>query len=1083
MNRLLNPDVPSEEYEASERILFRTPLLPFENFASLCQGCEGGNKSQATDEDSEGLYDSRCQVIRDSLRRVVSQPYFQEALYFASADLSLAVDDWANDPETKSAKRTERALIKYFSRMASRATPFGLFAGCSVASIGARTRLPVCSMAEVRRFTRIDFGRLRCAADAIATSPELHGAVMFSTNPSLYIAGGRLRYIRSVDQGERKLWMIAALEEDQELREILGLGQRGATIDELVNALRGRDVTAEDAREYVLELIQNQVLVSRLQPCVTGSESANQMAEDLKKSPAGEYFADIIEATLSKLKVIDRQRLGVPIREYEQAEQLLSRLPMKTEKRPPAFRTDLFKPDLGATLGTPVIEEIKRGIDLLRSLVPQGSTNSLEAFRERFLLKYGDAEVPLLVLLDEEVGVEYETSGSAVMGDPPLLRGLHFKVQEERKVRWGSREQYLLRKLHASVAAGERSISLSDSDVRALSATKRAAPPTAFVVAAAVSAASEQALDKGDFTVLVGGCDGPSGAKLLGRFCHGDRDILRLTLDHLQAEELADPSRVFAEIVHDPGGRGGNVVHRPVLRRYEIPCFGRSLAGTDREIALADLTVAVRDKRIILRSRRLGAEVIPRLTCAHFVSARKDLRVYHFLHSLQFQGEADFLQWNWQPIVAPFLPRIACGRVILSLASWILEKEDLAGLDAPTSRERFRAMRLLRRARGLPRFIRLADGDNLLTTDLENPLSVEALAHTLAGRRHARLLECFPEEDRLIASNSEGHFFHELFVPFIRRADPPQPVARRPMDTRAEDAFFLPGSEWLQVNVYCSRAACDRILRASVGPLVGRAIRLGAVSRWFFVRYGDPAFHLRLRFNGDPSALREELLPDVHRTFTQLAQGGFISRIQFDTYQPEVGRYGGSEAMRICEDIFHADSVAALELLGIFAERGDDELPWRAAILGIHAMLDAFHFDLSQRARTLAVLEHDFGARFDLERSQLRHELGAGYRQRRGEVENLLLPGGWSDGAAGSVDAALTKRGRALDLAFERLKSLASAGRLRVGLEELAGSLVHMQLNRFLSSAQNAQEVVIYDWMRRAYLSLNVRASESLLRR
>src|SRR6185295_7783108 len=94
---------------------------------------------------------------------------------------------------------------------------------------------------------------------------------------------------------------------------------------------------------------------------------------------------------------------------------------------------------------------------------------------------------------------------------------------------------------------------------------------------------------------------------------------------------------VFAEIVHLPEGRIGNIAARPVLRAYEIPYLGCSGAALDRQIPVTDLRVAVRGGRVRLRSERLGREVIPRLTCAHNFS-RRSLGLYRFLCALQLEG-------------------------------------------------------------------------------------------------------------------------------------------------------------------------------------------------------------------------------------------------------------------------------------------------------------------------------------------------------------------------------------------------------------------------------------------------------------
>src|SRR5262249_53171636 len=147
----------------------------------------------------------------------------------------------------------------------------------------------------------------------------------------------------------------------------------------------------------------------------------------------------------------------------------------------------------------------------------------------------------------------------------------------------------------------------------------------------------------GDFQVVLDGVSGPSGARLLGRFCHADRQLHELVAQHVRAEEALQPDAVFAEIVHLPEGRLGNILARPILRAYEIPYLGRASVPAPRQIPVTDLRVSVVGEQIRLRSARLDRRVIPRLTSAH--NFGRSQGIYRFLCALQAQGTAGDLAW------------------------------------------------------------------------------------------------------------------------------------------------------------------------------------------------------------------------------------------------------------------------------------------------------------------------------------------------------------------------------------------------------------------------------------------------------
>src|SRR5262249_26601097 len=153
---------------------------------------------------------------------------------------------------------------------------------------------------------------------------------------------------------------------------------------------------------------------------------------------------------------------------------------------------------------------------------------------------------------------------------------------------WGRRDVLLLRKLGEALAASADVIHLQPPDLKEMAQPPSPPLPDAFAVLAAVAAASEEALTRGDFQVLLAGVTGPSGARLLGRFCHADPQLLARVAQHLQAEEALVPDAVFAEVVHFPEGRLGNILARPGLRSYEIPYVGRASVPADRQIQVTD---------------------------------------------------------------------------------------------------------------------------------------------------------------------------------------------------------------------------------------------------------------------------------------------------------------------------------------------------------------------------------------------------------------------------------------------------------------------------------------------------------------
>jgi thiopeptide-type bacteriocin biosynthesis protein len=703
-----------------------------------------------------------------------------------------------------------------------------------------------------------------------------------------------------------------------------------------------------------------------------------------------------------------------------------------------------------------------RGIELWRRIGAATEDDQLERFADRFRERFEGRAVPLLEALDPDLGVSVDGEDVA---PAPLLAGLGAGGSRGRSQSWGAREDHLLARLVEVQAAGEQELVLDARDVEQLEQEDPLPLPDACAAMAVVAAESRRDLEQGRFRVLLANVDGPSGARLLGRFCHADPALRAAVEEHLRAEEALEPDAVFAEIVHLSRARDVNVIARPRLREYELVCLGGSAAPPERRLELDDLLVSVEDGRVLLRSRRLGRRVVPRLTSAHNYAYR-GMAVYQFLCRLQRQGFADGLAF-WGPLASsPFLPRVRAGRVVLQRASWSLAADDL-GPRGDRDAE-FRAVQEWRRSRRTPRFVALAEPGLALPVDLDNVLAVESLVQAARARGTARIVELCPPPDELCAHGPEGGFCHELVVPFVRSRQPTPPSPSRPADGRVRRTF-PPGSDWLYVRVYTGETAADGVLAADVAPLVSELTASSVVDRWFFLRYRDPEFHLRIRLHGDPTRLHADVRPAVEEAGAGLLDRGLAWRFELGTYEREVERYGGPGAIELAEQVFHADSEAVLAILPML-EPGDEgqEERWRLGLCGAHRLLVDLGLDDRERVALVRSQRDGLVRRFGWDRGVL-GRVGERFRRERAALERLLDSAAGESGPLEPGLQILRERSRVVEPIGRELATLSNAGGLTTQLSSVAGSLLHMHLNRLLRGDNAAQEAVICDFLVRLY--------------
>jgi thiopeptide-type bacteriocin biosynthesis protein len=1061
----------------------RTPLLPFDELLAWGKDLQAPAALADPTRIEEALAADRAR-LRERLRSVIERAEVREALFVASPDLEERLPVWLDEPDSEAGQKMERALVRYFARMAGRATPFGLFAGCSIGTLGTTTRLSLAERGRYCRHTRLDMDYVVALTAALAHDSQLRPTLTFRPNTSLYRANGRVRYCEVRRNGKGWTHHRIALEPSDYLAATLERAGPGARPEALVAALLKTDPEAarEEAAEYVGELISSQVLVSELVPAVTGPEPIHGLAASLRE-PAADMGQRLAQ-TQADLEAIDTAGLGVAPRCYLDMARQLASLPAPIEL-PRLFQVDMIKPVVEATLGRAVLDEIHRGVEVLHRLTRGPGKDLLARFREAFRGRYESREVPLVEALDEEHGVGFDTLDGKGLDASTLLDGLTFPPPSAETVPWGQRETVLLGKLSAALAKGAAEIVLTAQDLEAMVSPQPLPLPDAFSVMATVAAADEAALGRGDFRVRIDGVSGPSGARLLGRFCHADPQLHQHVEQHLRAEEALRPEAVFAEIVHQPEGRLGNVLARPVLRGWEIPYLGQPGVPADRQLPVTDLLVSVSGDEIVLRSARLGRRVIPRLTSAHNFYASQG--IYRFLCLLQGQGVAESLDWRWGPLrEAPFLPRVVSDRLVLCRAAWKVDGQELRSLCQARGAALFQVVQSWRAQRRLPRWICLADADNELPVDLDNVLSVDTLLELVKGRDRVSLVELYPDPDRLCASGPEGRFVHELVVPFVRpilsqasTLSPSASLARGRQRRKAVVRRFPPGSEWLYAKLYTGTATADQVLRQVVRPVTQTALHSGAADGWFFIRYGDPDWHLRLRLHGQPERLQEEVWPVLRAAVAPLLDDGRLWRVQLDTYEREVERYGGEEGIVLAERLFQADSEAVLEMVELYPEDPRGDVRWRLAVCGMDYLLADLGFDLARRREVVGRMRASFAAEFHSE-GKVRRQLGDRYRQERAALEALLSPAQDAEGMLAPGLLALRRRSQQWAQGMAALRERAAAELLSQALPEVAGSYLHMHANRLLRSAHRAQEMVLYDFLARLYESRAARAQEPL---
>ena len=1050
------------DYKNLGFFFLRSPLLPYDRFFFLM---DGGSEADASDQRSTlpSASERRAHFLA-RLRRVYRDPVVREALYVASPHAFEALKRWESSG-TDGAMPDDivHTLIRYYARMCTRSTPFGLLAGTTLGRLKRDTDLRLESMEASRRITSVDSALIFVVLRGLETEPELRSTIDYYPNESLYRVDGGWRYVAaSFDEATCSVgYELVSLGSDDALAFCLNEARDGVVSSGLVEKLVGSHGASEDeARAYVDALIENQVLVSDFRVAVTGGTPFHEALALLGQAPPT-ATARRLFSIHEGLQQLDGARLGLSPAAYAPIVGEISELDVLGLEPARLLKVDMCKTASAASLGRNVVAAVRATIARLHDIVPARTDDELASMRDAFVQRFGHNAVPLNVALDPDVGIASTPSSNT----DPLTEGLGASsgsADSSTGLRWAARDNYLLRKLHVAWQKAADEITLDERDLRNLQVSNQ--PPLPDSVAAWFRVAGNR---RGDHEVYFTAAAAPA-ARLLGRFGHLEpqmADVLRAIAAH---EAAADPDAVLAEVVHLPQGRMANIASRPSLREYEIPYLGKSSVDRAHQIRTDDLWLTVRGSRFMLWSKVLRRRVEPRLSCAHDAMTNT-VPVYRFLTLLQSQGTCPWLAWQWGRLQhAPFLPRVRIGSVIVARQTWTIEGDELQAFQSEASDEGLRATTALRARLRMPRWVALADSDRELPVDLENAFSLEALMPLIRSRSRVRFVEQWPARHGAGIQGPEGAYAGEILVPFVRT----NPHARRsypPPDFC--EAFERWSSRLISLNLQTSAAATDMIL-AKVADLIDSEAASSDLEAWFFTNDAadEPTIQVVVSCEGSLEASEKLRWLEALAPFEG---DGRLKRWSIEPHIPDVERWGGRAALRDIHAIQHYDSTAALAVL---RHEVDGEQRWQCALMSADRLLHDFGLDAAARVELVRNLRQQCLRALPGSENAERH-LSQRYRLYRGHVEALVALAADRSEELAHIHAVFDQRSDRLRPAIQHLRSLQDEARLTRDGHEIVGRLVRGAIRRRLRESVQAYELLIVDFLHRAYRSQRGRAA------
>jgi thiopeptide-type bacteriocin biosynthesis protein len=796
--------------------------------------------------------------------------------------------------------RAVLSVAAYMVRWERRVTPFGLFAGILPAAAGpARALLGD----RHRTIARPDARWIAALAKSLGELPGLGPYLTVIASNLAFIQDGRLVLPRHVDPAAEGPVPAreASVRWTRPVRAAIEAAQAPVRVEDLSAQLAGQFPAAAPGaiRAMVNGLIDGGFLITSLYPPSTTADPLASVAEALRD--ASEHGAP---GTAPRLRTL--VQVASQIREHNEADdprhtarlrvgiaaRMRALAPEASESHPLAIDVRL---DGRLTIPDPVLDEAAAaaGVLLRLSARPFGSPTWLD-YHARFCRQYGPGTLVPVTELVADSGLGYPDGYLGTPRQRPAWRML------------ADRDAALLAMIQRAALAGDDEITLASADIDALTTgdPESIVPPPRAEIAVSLHARSLGALDRGDFELRVVAVP-PAPTSMAGRFAHlltaDERGQLRA------ASETGDGSLPVQLSFPPCRPRAGNVTRVPPLAGHVLALGEHPPAGA-ATISVDELAVTADATQMYLVHQPTGRRVDPRIPHALDLP-RLTPPLARFLAEVAAARTARLGPLDLGAArVLPYVPRIRCRRTVLSPASWLLTPEDISPRSGPgdwTARlDRWRCHWKV------PSRVIACDGEQRLPLDLDHPLDRALLRRELDRSTRLELREDAPPEgDGWLGRPAE------LLIPLTLTAP-----AQRPLPvTTPPGRLHRPGaSPVICATITGSPARFDDIITGHLPALAGRLD--GITERWWLRRHRDLirpaapqhiAIVIRLRDPGDfaqASAGLAEFAADLEAR-------GLPGHLTLATYAEHPGRYGHGEAMDAAEDVFAADTTAAIAQL------------------------------------------------------------------------------------------------------------------------------------------------------------------------
>jgi lantibiotic biosynthesis protein len=944
--------------------------------------------------------------------------FFLETLEISSTSLSSSINTY-DSKNKKQKQQILKSLLNYLNRMSSRATPFGLMSSVGYGDFGNKLGDHLDEPKYIKE-VYIDNEWLHNLYNKWIFHPEFFDTVRVQVNPTVFLKDKKVGILVQTYHSQSE-YNNNYLKQDQLVLFIYQNFRELTYLTEILEIIINEFpfLNKEEIKTFLLNLIKCGFFISEINP----QESLYFNLDKIKDFDSSYLLKDICK----EINCYKDKEVGIGKNSLVRTKEIINSIyPVSTP-----VQVNLYEKNKKITLPHNIGEELVEVAEVLYKISnTDGTFNQIKRYRDVFISKYGPRkEIPLIRLLDEDLGI----------GSPYNLKRSSEKSNKKN-------ERVLMNAYKNLIKNQGEEIVLTENLIKELSYPKEKSnlPNSLELYFEFIDASNLQDQQDRHLTVLGPNVGTRGAGKTFSRFNSYFKENNQKFCEKIVSEINSRTSEdiIYAEIGFLPyNQRSINVLPKYSPYRWKIPInVISSNSDENSNIDISDLLVGIKDNSIYLRSQRLKKQVIPIKN--HMLNYNSFPDIVRFLCDLEYESQNNWTPFNWGVLeYMDYLPRVRYKNTIVYSARWLFSLT-LLNLNRKESFLNFKVcFKEWRENNKVPRFIHIGTSSNRLIFDLNNESDLyEIFIKAKKLNQNDNLV--LVESNENFKNRKSSHFVQEFVLPIIStKTYKSTPAKETFTKDYEEDIVFHPGDIWTSIKIYTSINSQNDFLTNQIKCWIKEFTKKGIIQNWYFIKYSDPKRHIRLRIKSSSEQDTKTVILILLEKIKRLDKSMVFNTI-FDSYTPELERYGGAKLIRFAEKWFEKDSeaimnwlsaniekdhgweiidlavISVFDIINTFSLANELVISWIDSIVSFKRYIQDFRTKKSFYMNVFKINEN----RFNLDLDKLPEEISFGFKERKTKLSEYL----------------------------EEINIINRKEKKFIDHYEIMGHLIHMNLNRLL---------------------------------